>query len=148
MALRGSPEMRAYSSMPRHQDCEFITRTFTSIVQQPSVKLASESSSKEDENKNSKTHSDVYKQDNSNDSESDRVLSDIELKVPHEIVKASSDLESGMLTSSGGEQSSVSSSPMVDKRTSILESSFASPVLRKVTLKKRRIDSRNLPPGE
>ncbi|XP_075215985.1 bitesize isoform X2 [Lycorma delicatula] len=146
LALRGSPEMRAYSSMPRHQDCEFITRTFKSIVQ-PSVKLASESSSKEDENKNSKTQNVVEKQDNSNDSENERVLSDIELKVPNEIVKASSDLESGMLTSSGGEQSSVSSSPMVDKRSSILESSLASPVLRKVTLKKRRIDSRNLPPG-
>lgn len=169
-ALRNSPEMRAYSSMPRQKDFEFIARTaFTN-------QLNKSEPNEQDDQLEHKTDSD---KENVSDVETSAEKENVEENVVEEIIEGSvipmtfTDNESSIGSpvvhkrtfseSTSVDQSSIGSpiienrcfhdspaassgeSPLVEKR--VIEP-ITGTVFRKVTLKKRRVDTRHLPPGE
>ncbi|KAG8293333.1 calcium ion-regulated exocytosis of neurotransmitter [Homalodisca vitripennis] len=175
-ALRNSPEMRAYSSMPRHQDCEFITRTafanrlnLTKTLDnnepieqiKPDEKVVENTiKSKDEEESNNCPSEDIVSQVESvEEKASDSASEENMVSVPvtdYESSQGSPVVDKRSLSESTSiDQSSIGSpvmdseSPLVTKRSvndAVIEPLTGS-VFRKVTLKKRRVDTRNLPPG-
>ena len=128
--------MRAYSSLPRHQDCDFLPSTVFSQVQETNEinKSDSEESKSKDNN---------YYQNNNIETEAEN-LCDLEQKTT-----GTDSTTSDMEFPGTSEVSSVESSPIVDKRNvkDVVEP-VTGTIFRRVTLKNRRVDSRNLPPGK
>lgn len=179
-ALRNSPEMRAYSSMPRHQDCEFIARTaFTNRLN-----LAKTSDTETSEQTYEQPCDDNKPQDEEEKTDEDSTA----VVLPEEKTSDSEPSEENPVSVPVTDNESSIGSPFTDKRslsesTSVDQSSIGSPVIenrfchdsptvssgesplvekrisdtvfepitgavfRKVTLKKRRVDTRRLPPG-
>ncbi|XP_073985722.1 bitesize [Rhodnius prolixus] len=165
--LRGSPEMRAYSSMPRHQDCEFIcTPDFT----KPPIQIASSEQSIQTKPLLQQGEETTIKA-NVVEDETQKVMP-LEVVVPEVAVEDEETLmaEQPMLQSSGElVDSSYYSNPVPEEERSPMRPQNSSPspvapsspaserslqrhptpsptaqLFRKVAL---RIDARNLPPG-
>lgn len=168
--------MRAYSSMPRHQDCEFIRRTaFTNQLNlsKTNNRERSESTDNPEDSPLSTTNNIETNDETVNtDSTPDKSYADdtadednpASMPVTDESSIGSPSIDKRTISESTSvDQSSVGSpvfphdspavssceSPLVEKRTSesVVDAATGT-VFRKVTLKKRRVDTRNLPPGQ
>ncbi|XP_039276275.1 uncharacterized protein LOC111055235 isoform X2 [Nilaparvata lugens] len=179
-ALRNSPEMRAYSSMPRHHDyggrptylppppsaASDSPPPAASDLPPPAAPPSSPAPrTSEDERQTTavsdstssavsdlpppaappsspapRTSEDERKTNGRQQTEAtDRQHTVNAGSLVDKVVRGpSSDQESG------GDLSSVGSSPMIEKRSS---AALSSPVIRKVALRRRRVDAANLPPG-
>lgn len=172
--------MRAYSSMPRHQDCEFIRRTAFTNQLNLSKTNNREQSEPTDNTEDSPTPPTNNKESNDEVINTDGTLeksfaddtadedNPASMPVTDESSIGSPSIDKRTISESTSiDQSSVGSpvlenmflhdspavssceSPLVEKRTSesVVDASTGA-VFRKVTLKKRRVDTRNLPPGQ
>lgn len=177
-ALRNSPEMRAYSSMPRHQDCDFVARmTFCNQLTQDKidpnennepVQAADEQSLDVKNEHTTAAENKIETIDNSSLDKSEvlnveNIIPSTETIVDENIASVqmtdnesnieSPPIETRRLSESisyGSSLVSAEDRPLVNKRAvndTILEP-LTGTVFRKMTLKKRRVDTRNLPPGK
>ncbi|KAL1139728.1 hypothetical protein AAG570_006706 [Ranatra chinensis] len=131
--LRGSPEMRAYNSMPRHQDCDFLPSALFNQSHEKNIddqKTISDDSAKREVSEICNLTENSSK--NNSDAETKTVGTD----------SAASDME----FPGTSEVSSVESSPVVDKRgfREVVEP-MTGAIFRRVVLRDRRVDARNLP---